>query len=297
VEVVGSAQQDTRSVLIHQTNHDYPRALGITLVAGRLFTESEVEGNRQLAVVNQSFARARLEGRDPLGQVVRIPRLRQPPFGVADDSFQVVGVVKDTLNDDLIGQVMPEVYLPFTLAGRANYLVTFARAEAANLTKAVLGQVYAVDKEQPVTNVRTVDQLLREEVYAGPRFNFALFSVFAALGLVLAVIGVYGVMSSAVAQQRHELGVRMALGASPGQLAGMVVKRGSRLLLAGIALGWGGSLLATRLLAGQIWHVSAFDPLTFAAVSVILLLAGLQACLWPARRAARVDPMIALRYE
>jgi putative ABC transport system permease protein len=297
VEVVGRAQQDTRSVLIHQTNADYPKAMGINLVSGRLFTENEVETNQPLALVNQTFARTRLEGWDPVGQVVRIPRLKEPPFGLANDSFQIVGVVNDALNDDLTEQVMPEVYLPFTLLGRANNLVALAQADPAGITKAVVSQVYAIDKEQPVTDVRTMESLLREWVYAGPRFNFALFSVFAALGLTLAVIGVYGVMSTSVAQQTQEIGIRMALGASPGNISGMVVKRGMRLLLLGIAVGLGASLLAMRLLAGQIWNVSAFDPITYSAVSVLLLLAGLQACLWPARRAARVDPITTLRQE
>ena len=297
VEVVGSTQQDTRPVVIHQINADYTKALGIALVEGRLFAESEVYGKQQLAVVNQSFARSRLDGRDALGRVIRIPRLKQPPFGVTDDSFQIVGVVKDTLNRGLTNEVMPEVYLPFTLTGRADRLVALAQADPASITKAVMSQVYSIDKDQPVTDVRTIDRVLQEGVYAGPRFNLALFALFAALGLTLAVIGVYGVMSSAVAQQTHEIGVRMALGATPGKVSGMVVKRGLWLLLAGIALGLAGSFLTARLLAGQIWNVSPFDPVTFGAVSLILLIAGLQACVWPARRAARIDPIAALRQE
>jgi predicted permease len=297
VEVVGSTQQDTRPVVIHQINTDYTKALGIALVEGRLFAESEVYGKQQLAIVNQSFVRGRLDGRDALGRVIRVPRLKQPPFGVTDDSFQVVGVVKDTLNRGLTNEVMPEVYLPFTLTGRADRLVALAQADPASITKAVMSQVYSIDKDQPVTDVRTIDRVLQEGVYAGPRFNLALFAVFAALGLTLAVIGVYGVMSSAVAQQTHEIGVRMALGATPGKVSGMVVRRGLWLLLAGIAVGLLGSFLTARLLAGQIWNVSPFDPITFGAVSLILLIAGLQACVWPARRAARIDPIAALRQE
>jgi hypothetical protein len=297
VEVVGSTQQDTRPVVIHQINTDYTKALGIALVEGRLFAESEVYGKQQLAVVNRSFARSRLDGRDAPGRVIRVPRLKQPPFGVTDDSFQVVGVVKDRLNRGLTNEVTPEVYLPFTLTGRADRLVALAQADPASITKAVMSQVYSIDKDQPVTDVRTIDRVLQEGVYAGPRFNLALFAVFAALGLALAVIGVYGVMSSAVAQQTHEIGVRMALGATPGKVSGMVVKRGLWLLLAGIAVGLLGSFLTARLLAGQIWNVSPFDPVTFSAVSLILLVAGLQACVWPARRAARIDPIAALRQE
>jgi len=297
VEVVGGAQQDTRSVVIHQINADYTKALGIALVEGRLFTEIEVIGARQLAVVNQSFVRGRLDGRDALGRVVRIPRLKQPPFGVTDDTFQIVGVVKDTLNRGLTDQVAPEVYLPFTVMGRADRLVALTQADPAGITKALLNQVYSIDKDQPVTDVRTIDRVLQEGVYAGPRFNLALFSVFAVLGLTLAVIGVYGVMSGSVAQQTHEIGVRMALGATPGNISGMVVRRGAWLLLIGIAVGLAGSFLTARLLARQIWNVSPFDPITFIAVSLILLLAGLQACLWPSRRAARIDPIGALRQE
>jgi putative ABC transport system permease protein len=297
VEVVGSAQPDTRPVVIHQINADYTKALGIALVDGRLFAENEVSGGRQLAIVNQSFVRGRLDGRDALGRVVRIPRLKQPPFGATDDSFQIVGVVKDTLNRGLMDQVTPEVYLPFTVTGRADRLVALTQADPAGITKSLLNQVYSVDKDQPVTDVRTIDRVLQEGVYAGPRFNLALFAVFAALGLTLAVIGVYGVMSSSVAQQTHEIGVRIALGASPGNISGMVVKRGAWLLLIGVALGLAGSFLTARLLARQIWNVSPFDPITFAAVSLVLLIAGLQACFWPARRAARIDPIAALRQE
>jgi predicted permease len=297
VEVAGSTQQNTRPVVVHHINPDYTKALGIVLVQGRLLSESEVESKQQLAVVNQTFARTRLEGRDALGQIVRLPRLKQPPVGITDDAFQIIGVVKDTLNRGLTDQVMPELYLPFTIAGLSDRLAILSQGDPASITKAVLGEVYAVDKQQPVTDVRTIDRVLQEGIYAGPRFNLALFSLFAVLGLTLAVIGVYGVMSSAVAQQTQEVGVRMALGASPGVISGMVVRRGLWLLLAGIAVGLGASLLTARLLARQLYQVSAFDPLTFGAVSVILLLAGLQACAWPARRAARIDPMIALRGE
>ncbi|MBX3278671.1 MAG: ABC transporter permease [Acidobacteria bacterium] len=297
VEIVGAAQQDVRPVILHQVSADYTRVLGTPLLAGRLFSESEVDARRQLAVVNQHFVRTRLEGGNPLGQVVRVPRLKTAPWNVQDDSFEIIGVVQDTLNRTMSMEVMPEVYLPYTLAGRSERLVVHAQGDPLGIAKAVASQVYALDKEQPVTDVRTLDRMLQEGIFAGPRFNLVLFSLFGVMGLTLAVVGVYGVMSSTVAQQKQEIGVRMALGATPGQVSAMVVKRGAWLLLTGIALGLTGSLLTMKLLAGYAQKVSIFDPLTFGAVALILLAAGLQACFWPARRASRIDPMIALRTD
>lgn len=297
VEVTGSAQPDSRRAVVHQINAQYTTTLGIPLLAGRLFTASEVDNRQRVALVNQAFARARLGGGDALGRVIHIPRLKQAPFSLEDDSFQVVGVVKDTLNRGIAGQLMPEVFFPHTLLGLADRVVALTQSDPAGLTRAVQSQVYAIHRDQPVTDIRTVDAVLRDAVYAGPRFNLALFSTFAVLGLALAVVGVYGVMSSTVAQQTHDIGVRMAIGAGPGQIAAMVLRRGSTLLLAGIGVGLVGSLLTSRLLARQIWNVSPFDPVSFATVALVLLLAGLQACLGPARRAARIDPIEALRCE
>jgi putative ABC transport system permease protein len=146
-----------------------------------------------------------------------------------------------------------------------------------------------------VTNVTTLDRLLREQEYATPRFNLILLSIFAAAGLALAVIGVYGVMSSAVAQERQEIGIRMALGAAPRTIVAMVIRRGSTLLLAGTGLGLLASIAVGRWIAGQVWRVTTFEPLGFAGVCFLLLAVGLQACYWPARRAARTDPLLALR--
>jgi len=240
----------------------------------------------------------RLDGNEVLGRVIRIPRMTQAPFAATDDSLEIVGVVRDTLNRGLTNPLMPEVYLPFTVrGGDADRLVALTQADPARITKTLIDQVYVIDKDQPVMDVRTIDSLIQENIYAGRRFNLALFAVFATLGLALAVIGVYGVMSSSVAQQTHEIGVRIALGASRGNISAMVVKRGAWLLAIGIAIGLAGSFLTTRLLSQQIWSISPLDPVTFIGVSGILLLAGLQACLWPARRAARIDPIGALRQE
>ena len=175
--------------------------------------------------------------------------------------------------------------------------MVLARTDPGGMTKSALAQVYAIDPEQPVTDVRTIENLLQEGAFAGPRFNLVLFSVFGVLGLALSVIGVYGVMSNSVAQQVQEVGVRMAIGASPGAVFRMVVARGAWLLSVGIVLGFIGSIFAARLLATYVWRASTFDALTFVGVSILLLVAGLQACVWPARRASRISPVVALRNE
>jgi putative ABC transport system permease protein len=296
VEVVGEAQADSRPVLIHHVNEDYTRVYGIGLVRGRMFGASEIAATQHVAVVNETLAR-RLGGSDPIGRIVRIPRLKPAPFRVADPSFQVIGVVKDTVNRTLANEVQPEIYLPYSITGIADRVVVLSQMAPESIVNAVRAQVYAVDPDQPVMDVRTVEGFLRDFIWAGPRFNLVLFTIFAVLGLALAVIGVYGVISNAVSQQTHEIGVRIALGAGFREIAGMVLRRGLALVAIGIGVGLAGSLAAVRLLSRQLWNVSPFDPLSFTVVALLLLVVGAQACFWPARRAAKVDPLVALRYE
>jgi putative ABC transport system permease protein len=296
VEVPG-ANQPSASAQVHQVSADYVRVLGISLTEGRLVTADEVERRQPLALVNQAFVRTRFDGRPPIGQTVRILRLTQPPFNSPLETFEVVGVLRNTVNRGINDEVLPEVYVPYTLAGRADRVVALARHDVDGMTKTALAQIYAIDPEQPATDVRTIENLLQDGAFAGPRFNLVLFSVFGVLGLALSVIGVYGVMSNSVAQQVHEVGVRMAIGASPGSVFRMVVARGARVLSVGIVLGFIGSVFAARLLATYVWRAATFDALTFVGASILLLVAGLQACLWPARRAARVSPVIVLRSE
>ena len=297
VSVVGATQEDKRPVVLHQINADYPKTFGIKLLEGRLFDETDVKNKRHLAVVSQEFVRLRLDGRNPLGRIVHFPEMKAEPLHMEDDSFEVVGVVKDTLNFDLSRQVLPEIYLPFSVLGLVDWVTTLTQQDPSLMTRAIIGQVYALDKNQPVTQVRTLERAMDEGIFAGPRFNLALFSVFGALGLSLAVIGIYGVMSNTVAQQTHEIGVRMAIGASPAEVARMVLGRGTRLLLVGLVLGLIGSIIAARFLARFIPNVSSFDLVSLSCVNILLLLTGVLACVWPARRAAKIAPIEALRYE
>jgi putative ABC transport system permease protein len=297
VEVAGSAHPDQRPVLIHTINESYTKAMSIGLVEGRAMDEHDVANNAHIALANQAFVRRYLSERDSLGRHVTIPFLRTPPFKLADASFQIVGVTRDTLNNVPEQQVMPELYIPYTITGIADQLIVLAKGRPDALMNAVRAQVYAIDKDQPVTDVKTIETMLNEWVYSRPRFNLLLFSIFAVLGLLLALLGIYGVISSSVAQRTHEIGIRMALGANVSRVIWMVLASGMRLVGAGVAVGLILSVLSVRVLSRQVWKLSTFDPYSFAAVSVLVVAAGLLACFWPARAAARIDPMSALREE
>ena len=282
-------------VQAHHVNADYTKTLGLRLAAGRLLTDADVESAQRVVLVNERFVRTRIPDRPPIGQVVKLWRLKDPPFNVAHHSFQIVGVVYDVPNAGLAEPTMPEVYLPFTVAGISNLVAVRTHADPGGVTRSVIGQVYTADAAQPVTNVSTLEQLLKEVQFARPRFNLALLSVFAIVGLALAVVGVYGVMSNAVAQERQEIGVRMALGADAGTISRMILARGAQLLLAGTAIGLLGSVAAGRWLAGAVWRGRGVDPVAFTGVAALLMIVGLAACYWPARRASRTDPLLAMR--
>lgn len=295
--VDGSTEKQGREVVLHQTNPGYMLALGVSLRAGRFLSEGDMQSRIHNAVVNQAFARRYFGSSNPLGRIVHLPRLLTPPAQVSNDAFQIVGVVKDTVNDVATQQKEPELYIPFTILPAADRLYVASSVRPDTLERSVRQQVYAADPGQPVTDVRSLDSLLDEWVYAQPRFNLLLFGVFATLGLAMALIGVYGVISNGVAQRRREIGIRFALGAKSGQVVGLILQSGARLLLLGVVAGSIGSFLAARLLTRMVHNVSPFDPYSFIGAVLLLLLTGLSASLWPARRASRIDPVEALRQE
>jgi predicted permease len=296
VVVAGNASQDGRSVLIHNTNGGYAKAMGIGLVQGRMIDERDAAHAAHVAVVNQAFVRRYLTGSSPIGRLITVPEMQQE-LKLSDASFQVIGVVRDVTNFVFDGpQVLPEMYVPYTVTGVADHLVIRTYGDPEMISNAARAQVYAIDKDQPVTEVKTEQRQLEDWVYARPRFNLFLFSIFAVLGLILALLGIYGVVSSTTAQRRHEIGIRMALGATVRQVISMVLTSGTKLVALGVVLGLVGSLLSVRVLQKQVYNLSTFDPYAFA-VSILVLFAGLLACFVPARSAARVDPISALRHE
>jgi putative ABC transport system permease protein len=209
----------------------------------------------------------------------------------------VVGVVSDVRQSGLAGDVLPEVYSPdLDDSGEALSFVIRVTGKPAGLIAAVLGVVAAVDPNQPLHNVMTMEQRLADTT-TSPRLNASLLGGFAAVALLLAVVGIYGVMSYAVVQRRREIGVRMALGAQRSDLLGLIIHGGLRLTLLGVAIGLAGAFVLTRYLSNLLYSVKATDPVTFVVVSLALVGTALLACWLPARRAARVNPMEALTHQ
>lgn len=297
VEVVGNAQQDARRVLLHHINEGYLTVFGIPLRSGRKFSEDDMAGRRNVALVNEAFVQRYSGEQNALGRLARVPRLKAAPFSLANDSFEIIGVTGNVLNQTMTDEIAPEMFIPFTIVGAADRLAVLADSRAEALAGPIRAQVLSIDRNQPITDVRTIETYLREWVFAGPRFNLILLSVFAGVGLSLAVVGVYGVISNAVSRQTQEFGVRMALGATSFDVVAMVMRRGLILLSAGIILGLAASFLAVRLIEAQIWKVSKYDWISFVGTALLLMAVGLFACYWPARRASGVDPVVALRCE
>lgn len=297
IEVVGSGVQDRQPAIVHNVSEGYTAAMSIPITRGRALERGDIERRAMVALVNETLVRTYLGNENPLGRTVRIPELAEPPAGLPATTFEIVGVVRDAVNSEVTEPIRPEVYIPYTLTGFAQRLFIRTDREPERAASLVRAEIAAIDPDQPITDVRSLRSALDDFMYAGPRFTLTLFGVFAALGLTLAVVGVYGVVAHAVSRRTQEIGVRMALGATAARIVGMVLGSGLKLVAAGIVLGLAGSALAVRALQEVIWSISPWDPVSFAAVAVVLLAVGVQAAVWPALRATRVSPVSALRQE
>jgi putative ABC transport system permease protein len=277
---------------------EYFSTFGIRLAQGRLLTEHDFAGGARAAVVNETFAKQYLSGADPLTQRILVPQLTPGVIKLGPPvEWQVVGVYHDLHNERMGEQTFPEVDVPFVQSPWPNAdIVVRTSVEPSTVTKAIGALVQSIDPDLPLSRPRTMDQLLIES-RAGGRFSAQLFGGFACLALLLAALGIYGVMSFTVAQRAHEIGVRMALGAGQGRVVGLVLKEGMVLALAGLALGLGGSYFVGRGMRSLLYQVGTMDVPAFSAVAAILLSSALLACYVPARRAAQVDPVQALRAE
>ena len=274
---------------------DYFRTMGIRLIKGRDFNARDDLNARPVAIINETLARRFFPNEDPIGKRIR-PDITAGP---GDPPMrEIIGVVSDVRYRSLTADVPPEVYMPypqFTIS-TGMWIALRTDVDPRGLIIAARTEVQALDKELPVFEVKTLDQYVRGAV-AHPRFNALLLLLFAGVALLLTAVGLYGVISYSVTQRTHEIGVRRALGAQTHDVLKLVVKQGMKLTMIGVLLGLGGALTLTRLLQTLLFGVSATDPLTFAVIVLLLIAVALVACWVPARRAAKVDPMTALRFE
>ena len=275
---------------------------GIPLRRGRMFDASEVRRGDRVAVINEAAAKLWPAGENPIGARLRLGVLERPPPRVLADTSQppevtIIGVIADTRNAGLRADPQPTLAMPYSVIAPLQRTLAVRSAGDPNLLlNPVRAEVRAMDADQPLGRPITLSELLGQEVVQ-PRFTMALFSAFAALGLALAAAGIYSVLSFHVTRRTHELGVRMALGAPRRHVLGLMLTMGGRLVLVGLVIGVAASFASTRLLRSQLFGVQPADPLAYAAVILMLGLVTLVACYIPARRAAGVDPIVALRQE
>jgi len=279
---------------------DYFRAMEIPLLKGRSFTERDTDKTPLVAIIDENMARELFPDKEPIGEHVLLNEgtLR----------FEVIGVIRHvkhlSWDADAQSKVRFQMYtdynqIPdrfFAQATGAMSLVVRTTSDPSSVVSSVRNEVLNVDKDQPVYNIKPMSDLVAASM-SQQRFAMLLLAVFAGVSLVLASVGIYGVMSYSVTQRSHEIGIRMALGASGGDVVNLVVGQGLRLVIAGVATGLAGAFALTRVMSSLLFGVSATDPLTFAVTSVVLTGVALGACFVPARRAIRVDPMEALRCE
>jgi predicted permease len=274
---------------------DYFHVMQIPLRAGREFTSLDREGQPLVAIVNEEIVREFFPHEDPIGV-----RISWTGYTGGPRWMTVIGVVADVKHSGLNQPTDPAVYTPFSQSDerwrRFMTLVIRARDASPGLVEEVKKQIWSVDGQIPVSDVHAMDELIAVSL-AQQRFNMLLLGLFAALALILAAVGIYGAMAYAVNQRTHEIGIRTALGAQRRDVLRLVMRDGAKIALFGIASGIAGALAVTRLMASLLFEVKPTDPATFAGVAILLALVALAACYIPARRAMRVDPMVALRYE
>jgi putative ABC transport system permease protein len=299
----GVARADGQDVRLDLISTDYGRTMGIPLLAGRALSEQEVARAEPVALINEAAAKLWPAGVNAIGRRIHLDLLAKPPSGPllppggSTPDFTVVGILANTKNDGLRSPTAPSAFIPYTmLAPTGRTLAVRTAGSPMLLLNAVREEVRQIDKDQPLGRPITLEEVLGSETVQ-PRFNVALFGFFAAMGLALATVGIFSVLSYSVARRTHEIGIRMALGAGRSDVAGLILLMGGKLVLAGLATGLAASFLLARVLRSEVFDVPVTDPVAIAGVVALLSAAAFLACLLPARKAARLEPVAALRHE
>lgn len=297
-DVPGKSHAEKWRAIYQLCSEGYIPTVGLKLLRGRVLTEQEVSDRRHVAVVNQTLVQKFFGKDDPLGRQIILKDLGTIPEPVKDPSFTVVGVISDAKNQGIQEPVLPEVLIPYTVTGfyERGILVRTA-VDPLAIENSVRHKIWAVDRGVALTLTGTLKGYLKSFSYSGPEFTLTILSIFAVIGLILVAIGAYSVLAYTVSQQTHEIGIRIALGAATQSVFLMVLRMGAALVSVGLAVGLVASLFLNHLIADQLWGVQAHDPLTLVTVILIIAIIGTLACLIPARRATRVDPVVSLRYE
>src|SRR5688572_15399812 len=288
---------DRPSVVIHMAGPDYFKTLGIAIVKGRDFTERDDFNAPPVLIVNEALARQYFPNEDPIGKRVAPGFSTVPVHDDESGMREIVGVVADVKHQTLQAATPPEIYFPQSqMPMSAMTVVVRTAGDPRALQRAVRSVVQSLDRNAPVYTVRTVEEILDRSV-ATPRFNTLLVGLFAVVALILTMVGLYGVMSCAVAENTQQIGIRMALGAQRRDVLRVILGQGMRLTIVGVVIGLGAALGLTRLMSSLLFGIGSTDPWTFTSVAVLLLCVAASACYLPARRAMNVDPMTALRQE
>ena len=271
----------------------YFNVLRVPFVSGRAFTESDRAGAPGVVIISEALSRRYFRNQDPVGKRMRIGGPERPDM----PWLEIVGVVKDVKYDGLRGSTEPAYYLPYAqMPARGQDIVIRTAGDPLSILPMVRAEINAIDPAVPILRATTLDERMSEAV-GEPRFQTTLLLVFSSIALVLAAVGIYGVLSYSISLRTHEIGVRISVGASRGDVLRMVIGEGMALATIGITLGIIGSLALTQLLATMLFEVSPHDPATYAGVSLVMAAVTLLACFIPAGRATRVDPIVALRNE
>jgi len=276
---------------VRVTDAGYFQALGIPLLRGRNFSDSEQKEPKHVILINEALAKTYFANEDPIGQRLDVEMFDKPT------PAEIIGIVGNVRYESLTDESPPAVYFPHPdLTYSFMTLVIRTDGDPSAIAPAVQREVRALEPDQPVSDIRTMNQVMSEWV-ARSRFNTMLLGLFAGLATLLSAVGIFGVMNYSVALRTREIGLRLAVGAQPRQVLLLILKQGFWLTIAGVVLGLAAAFALTRLLSGLLFGVAAVDVTTFASISLLLVIVSLLACYLPARRAMRIDPLSALRYE